>query len=133
VNGALPGVLPDPPPPPRTRNMRVALWTIYGLFTGSCFFAAAALFSHWHGIPFSRIIGAVFMLFGVGKIALTIDAMQAPAAQAPRSDQRQQVGSTGMFRFWVLYKWLPGAIGLAGGLYLIIAGAPLIDKMPYFK
>ena len=84
MSGALPGVLPDPPPPPRTRAMRVALWTIYGLFTASCFFAAGALFSHWHGLPFSRIIGMVFLLFGVGKIVLAIDAMQAPAALSRR-------------------------------------------------
>jgi hypothetical protein len=133
VNGALPGVLPDPPPPPRTRAMRVALWTVYGLFTGSCFFAAAALFTHWHGLSFSRIIGTVFVLFGVGKIILAVDAMQAPAAVAPRSDQRQQAGSSGMFRFWVIYKFAPGIIGLGFGLYLLVAGSHLVDNMPYFK
>jgi hypothetical protein len=133
MNGALPGVLPEPPPPPRTRAMRVALWSIYGLFTASCFFAAAALFTHYHGIQFSRIIGTVFLLFGVGKIVLAIDAMQAPAEQAPRSDQRQQVGSTGMFRFWVVYKFAPGVIGVVGGVYLIAVGSRMVDSMPYFK
>ncbi len=133
MNGALPGVLPDPPPPPRTRTMRVVLWLIYGLFTASCFFAAAALFTHYHGLAFSRIVGMVFLFFGVGKIVLAIDAMQAPAAQAPQSDQRQQVGSPGMFRLWVFYKWAPGAIGIGFGLWLIAAGNRMIDTMPYFK
>jgi hypothetical protein len=131
--GALPGVLPEPPPPPRTRRMRVALWTIYGLFTAACLFAATALFSHWHGIAFSTIIGTVFLFFGVGKIALAIDAMQAPTAQAPRSDQRQQVGSPALFRLWVIYKMAPGIIGLGAGVWLIAFGSRMVDSMPYLK
>jgi hypothetical protein len=133
MSGALPGVLPEPPPPPRTRGMRIALWTIYALFTATCFFAAATLLTHWHGLPFSRIVGAVFVLFGVGKVVLTIDAMQAPAAQAPLSDQRQQLGSRALFHLWVLYKWAPGVIGIGFGLWLIAAGNLMLDKMPYVK
>ncbi len=133
MNKALPGVLPEPPLPPRTRVMRVALWTIYGLFAGSCFFAAAALLTHWHGMPFSKVIAVVFLLFGTGKIVLALDALKAPAAQAPQSDQRQATGSPAFFRLWVIYKMVPGVIGLGIGAWLLIAGSLMVDHMPYFK
>jgi hypothetical protein len=125
-------LLPEAPfvPPGRTRGLRFALWTIYILLAFTCLCGASALIFHWRGFGFSRIIGAVFLLFGLFKIVLAWDALVAPTAQAPQSDQRQEVGTPGMFRLWVSYKVWAGLLAVLVGLVLMILGSRMLDQMP---
>jgi hypothetical protein len=117
-------------PPGRTRGLRYAVWTVYALFSLTCFFAVGALLTHWQGIGFSRIVGFVFVLFGVFKIVLAWDAVMAPKAQAPMSDQRTEVGSPGMFRLWVNYKLWAGFLAMVAGGTLMVIGSKTLDLMP---
>lgn len=111
------------------RGTRVLLWVIYAAFAATCLAGVLALLTHWRGLPFSRIVGAVLLLFGVFKILLAVDAVRAPRAVAPQSDQRQDTGSPAMFRLWVVYKLVPGALAIGAALYLFARGSHYLDGL----
>ena len=117
----------------RPRGTRVLLWAVYACFAAACLSGALALFTHWHGQPFSRLVGLVLLLFGVFKILLAIDAVRAPTAVAPQSDQRQDTGSPGMFRLWVVYKLVPGSLAIAAAVFLFTHGSAFLDHLVFVR
>ncbi len=124
-----PGVTPPVSTRVPLRGTRVALYVTTGAFALSVLFAIISLMLHLEVVRFSTAVGLVLLFFGLFKVSIALDAVAAPPAVAPESDRRQETGSPGVFRLWVVYKLTPAALAIVAAIYLFVVGSPAIDAM----
>lgn len=111
------------------RRTQVVLYVCFAGFAAAALFGLATLMLHLNLLPFSRVVGLVLLFFGLFKIAIAVDAINAPVAVAPQSDQRQDVGSPAVFRVWVLYKFVPATLAILAAAYLFANGSHSLDAL----
>jgi hypothetical protein len=63
-------------------------------------------------------------------VCIALDAVAAPAAVAPQSDRRQEMGSPAVFRIWIAYKLAPAALAIVTAIYLFVVGSAALDGLP---
>jgi hypothetical protein len=107
----------------------MALYLVFAGFAASVLFSVASLMLHLRLLPFSQAVGLVLLFFGLFKLFIALDAIAAPTAMAPESDQRQDTGSPARFRLWVAYKLTPAALAMVAAVYLFTAGSAALDAM----
>ena len=111
------------------RGTRVALFSTFAGFAASVLFAATSLMFHLTVVRFSVAVGLVLFFFGLFKVCIALDAVAAPAAVAPQSDRRQEMGSPAVFRIWIAYKLAPAALAIVTAIYLFAVGSASLDKL----
>jgi hypothetical protein len=111
------------------RATRVVLFVAFAGFAASAIFGVVSLAGHLTVWPFSRVVALVLLFFGLFKIAIAVDAVLAPPAVAPQSDQRQDTASPTIFRLWVAYKLVPAALAIAVAGWLFARGAVGLDAL----
>ena len=111
------------------RRTRVVLYVCFAGFAVAALFGLATLMLHLNLLPFSRVVGLVLLFFGLFKIAIAVDAVHAPTAVAPQSDQRQEMGSPAIFRLWVMYKFVPATLAILAAAYLFANGSASLDAL----
>jgi hypothetical protein len=124
-----PGVPAPAPGRAPLRGTRLALYVIFVGFAAAVLFAAASLLLHLQVVRFSTAVGLVLLFFGLFKVCIALDAVAAPAAVAPQSDRRQELGSPAVFRLWVGYKLTPAVLAIVAAIYLFAVGSPGLDGM----
>ena len=112
------------------RGTRVLLFVAFAGFAASVLFAATSLMLHLTVVRFSVAVGLVLLFFGIFKVCIALDAVAAPAAVAPQSDRRQEMGSPAVFRIWIAYKLAPAALAIVTAIYLFVVGSAALDGLP---
>jgi hypothetical protein len=78
-------------------------------------------------VRLSVMMGLFFACFSVAKFALVWESLRArPQAGAP-TERAQSLGSPGLFRFWLIYKIIAGVVAAIAAVYLLTAGAAVVD------